>query len=109
MAATTTTRSILQELQAVQAGSPVLGMQLWHLVAIILLGICVLLSVVCCFIDWRIPRTRKEIDLDRQLRVMADKYAEEMIDKMKEEEEQDDDAVVRKPYREEPRTPVFKV
>lgn len=50
-------------------------------------------ATVCCFLDWRIPRTRKEIELDRQLRKMADDYAEEMMDKMKLEEEQGADAL----------------
>ena len=119
------------DLQYVQSDSPVLGMQLWHLVAIIVMGICVLctcvkwltvsnntnygilnvvlpiVTVVCCFIDWRIPRTRKEIELDRQLRRMADDYAASVMNKAKEDENRDEDGLAD--IQTKKMSPVFKV
>lgn len=65
------------------------------------------MSAVCCFIDWRIPRTRKEIELDRQLRHMAEQYAEQVMNKMKEEENRNEDDMPESQKKKV--TPVFKV
>nr|KAG5698770.1 hypothetical protein BaRGS_032189 [Batillaria attramentaria] len=53
----------------------VLGpLRIWHIVFIVGLVLIIVMTIVCCCVDFRIPRTRQEIDEAYKKRRMNEKY-----------------------------------
>ncbi|XP_076439407.1 uncharacterized protein LOC143278650 [Babylonia areolata] len=57
----------------------VLGpLRIWHIVFLISLLFVVALTIFCCCVEWRIPRTRQEIDETYQRRKLNQKYLHQL-------------------------------
>ncbi|CAH1789222.1 unnamed protein product [Owenia fusiformis] len=51
--------------------------RLWMILGIILSGITIIVVILCCIFDCRVPRSKQEIEEDKRRRKMAQRYVEE--------------------------------